>query len=518
MIHGDNTALKDRKELTINIGTEPYTLDFQSASSTNEIQIYNWIMEGLTRSISNGRVKPGLAEKWDISKDGKVWTFYLRDAKWSDGKPVTAYDFKFGWMRALDIESPKDYEYLLYDILNVEEYINGKATDDSIGIDVINDKTLKVTLKHPVTYFDYLVSLPIYAPVRADIYNKLGSDFNTEVEYFMTNGPFKVESWKHESDMVFVKNQEYWDEKSIKLEKVNAFMIDSNSTELLMYDTGDLDVIARLYKDSEVSTAKELIKLYTDGTVWYLNFNCKDQILSNKNIRKALTLAIDRKSVVNGMNVACRPALAFVAPEIIQDYDGKTFREKIPAYFKDKDISTAKKLLAQGLKELKLKKLPKLTLMIDDNFNVISHGKTYIDMWKNNLGIDVEIEPIKADIRFNRLHRQEYQISIGGWGPDFPDAITYLDLFVTDFYYNDTAYSNPKYDELIKAARAEVDKKKRSELLHKAEQILMDDMPIGPIYFRYWDYAIKEYVKNLERNEFGADIDFIYSYIEGKNQ
>jgi len=510
----------DEQVLTINLYQEVGTLDFQKSSSTGEIQIYNWIMEGLTRSAGKGKVKPGIAESWDISPDGLKWTFHLRDAKWQDGKPVTANDFKFGWMRALDPKTPVDYTYFLYDIAGAEEYSTGKGTADQVGINVIDDKTLEVTLKQPVTYFDYLVSFSTYAPVRQDVLEAKGEKFNAEADAFMVNGPFKVESWTHESEMVFVKNPEYWDAASIKLEKVIGLMIAEDSTEFNMYEAGELDHTIALDADQKAALTKGTVETYADGSVWFFDFNNTDPVLKNKNIRKALTFAIDRQSFIDNVAKApWKPATAYVQPDIIPDVDGTTpFRNKVPSYFKDNDVEGAKKHLEMGMKELGITTLPKFKFMTNDNAKGQLYAQAFQEMWKKNLGVEVEIEPVPSAVRIDRQHKHDYQISLAGWGPDYPDPMTDLDLFVTGSGNNDVAYSNPEYDALIKAAKAEPDKAKKFEMMHKAEDILMEDMPIGPLYYRYRNYAVREYVKNFGRDSFSPDIQFIYAYIEGKNK
>lgn len=513
----DARSLDVKQELNINLYQEPYSLDFQLTSSSGDIQIYNWIMEGLTRCTDGGKVKPGIAKSWEVSKDGKTWTFHLRDASWTDGKKVTAIDFVYGWLRALEPDMASDYAYILYDIVGAEEFNTGKGPASNVGIRAIDDKTLEVRLKNPVQYFDYLTSMAICAPCREDLVDKYGEDYNTEAEYFVTDGPFTLKVWLHGVIMIFEKNPSYWDAGSIKLQQVNGYMVYDDTTELNMYKEGELDLTVALSGQQPKELDKSEIKSYTDGSVWYLNYNCKDSIMKNKNIRKALTFAIDRSSFLKEIEKpGWKPALALVQPEVIFDADGKTFREKKPSFFKDNDVKTAKTLLAQGMKELKLKKLPVLKLLTNDTSSTMHYGEALQDMWKKSLGIDVQLEPVSPEKRIQRQHEHDFQISIAGWGPDYPDAMTDLDLFVTGGGNNDAAYSNPKYDALIKAAKAEVDKKKRSELLHNAEQLLMDDMPIGPLYYRYRNYAIHDYVKGLTRNAIGADIDLVYSYMEGK--
>lgn len=513
-----SAPLKNKQELTISLYDDPKTLDFQASYEADELRIYSWIMEGLTRNTDNGRIKPGIAEKWEMSPDGKEWTFHLRDAKWVDGKAIIAQDFVYGWFRAIDPKKPVDYGYLFYDIVNAEEYSLGKVKKEDVGIRAVDDKTIKVMLDQPVIYFDYLVSCPVYAPVRQDVYEKYREKYNTEAEYFITNGPFKLTIWTDGASMVFEKNNDYWDAANIKLEKVTGIVVDTYQDIVSMYERGEADLIEDVSYWYRKMLPENEIRAFSDSSIWYFSFNCTDPVLKNKNIRKALTYAVDRQHFIyNVANKPWKPALAFVQPDIVPDADGKTFREKTPAFFKDNDVATAKEFLQQGMNELGLKRLPKLTLLVNDSEGSEQYGQAFKQMWKKNLGVDIEVESVPARLRLKRQSIRDYQISLAGWGLDYPDAISALDLFVTDGENNDAAYSNSQYDEYIKAAKAELDKAKRSALLHQAEQLLMDEMPIAPLFYRYSNYAVKSYVKNFKRDSFAPDIDLIYSYIEGKN-
>ena len=511
-------ATKEPQVLTLNLYQENTTLDFQKSSSTGEIQIYNWIMEGLTRSAGKGAVKPGIAEKWEVSPDGLTWTFKLRAANWSDGKPVVAENFAYGAFRAIDPKEPKDYAYFLFDIVGAEDYAAGKATKEQVGIKVIDDKTISYTLNQPVSYFDYLASFSTYAPARQDIVERDGQKYNTEANLFVTNGPFKVTGWTHNSEMIFEKNATYWDNASIKLDKIVGLMITEDSTEFNMYESGEIDTTIALNAEQKAALTKGTVSKYADGSVWFFDFNTTDPVFKNKNIRKALTLAIDRKSFID--NVAKTPwipATAFVQPEIIPDADGKTpFRDKVPSFFKDNDVEGAKAFLKKGMEELKITKMPKVKLLCNDAATAQLYAQAFQEMWNKSLGIDSEIEPVPSAQRIERQQAHDFQVSLAGWGPDYPDPMTDLDLYVTGAGNNDPAFSNKDYDKLIKSAKAEVDKTKKFEMMHQAEALLMEEMPIGPLYFRYRDYAVREYVKGYTRDSFAPDMNPIYAYIEGK--
>ena len=506
-----------KQELNISDAGEPDTLDFQRSSTSGGVQVFNCVMEGLTRSIGDGKIKPGIAEKWEASSDGLTWTFHLRDAKWTDGKTVTASDFVYGAKRALDPNKPADYGYFLFPIVGAEECSIGKLSLDKVGIKAVDEKTVVFSLKYPVTYFDYMVSNPVFAPARKDIVEAQGEKYNTVVSTLVTDGPFVISEWEPGKKLVYTKNKSYWDQGSIKLEKVNNEILNDYDTAKMMFKEGQLDIFSYLDLSDKNSIGDSIINNFTDGSVWYFDFNCKDKIMKNKNIRKALTLAINREEFLKGIEKPeWTAALSLVVPKIICDVDGKTFRENAPTLFKDSDAKAAKAFLEKGLKELKLKKLPVLTLTCNDSENAQYYANLLASMWKKSLGVKAVLKPMDSVKRTEKQHQHQYQISMAGWGPDYPDAMTFLDLYVTGGGLNDPAYSNKRYDDLIKVAKAETDVNNRSKLMHEAEALLMEDMPIGPIYYKNQNYALKNYVKNLTRSAFGADMNFIYAYIEGK--
>ncbi|MCQ1530385.1 peptide ABC transporter substrate-binding protein [Lutispora saccharofermentans] len=518
----DETAAEpaqDEQVLRLSLFQEPNTLDWQRVTANIELYTLSWVMDGLTR-YKHGKIIPALAEKWDISDDGKVYTFHLRDAKWTDGQPVKADDFKYGWLRALDPADPMDYAYFLYDIVGAQEFNSNKGKAEDVAIKVIDDKTLEVTLKRPVTYFDYLVSFATYYPTRKDIVEKYGTKFNAEAENFVTCGPFKVETWKHESEMTFVKNMDYWNASEIKLEKIIGPYIADDQTEFNMYEAEELDMTIALNGDQKAALTKGGVKQFNNGSTWFFNFNVAHPILKNLNIRKALTLGIDRKSFIE--NVAKRPwkpAFALVQPDIIPDADeNKTFREVGGEYFKDNDIETAKQLLEQGMKELGLTKMPKFKFMCNDNATGQLYAQAFQEMWKKNLNVETELEPVPSSVRIDRQSKHDFEISLGGWGPDYPDPMTDLDLYTSWSGNNDPGYYNVEYDELIKKAQNEPDRVEKFKLMHQAEDILMRDLPIGPIWYGYTDYAIREYVKGVYKKGVGVEVDVVYAYIEGKNK
>lgn len=504
--------------LNLNLGEEPPTLDPQKATDEVSITVLNAVLEGLVRYNKDGKIEKGsgLAKDWKISDDGLTYTFYLKDAKWSDGNPITAYDFEYAWKRALDPKTGSQYAYQLYYIKGAEEYNSGKGSADQVGVKALDDKTLQVTLKAPAPQFLGLTSFVTYLPLEKSVYEKYGDKVGSDPSTMVFSGPFIIKEWNHEQNIVLEKNPNYWGKDNVKLDKINFSMIKDNNSLVQNYDTGALDSIfipgdyIDKYKDSpEFHT-------YALATVWYLQFNNKDKIFKNANIRKAFTLAVNRELFVKEvMKNGSIPAEAVVPPGI-PGYNGDFRSEAGPGYFKDNDVAQAKEYLQKGLQELGLSKLPTIKFLTGDSDTAKKYSVALQQMWNQALGVQVEIQNVAFKVRLDMMDRGDYQIVLAGWGADYNDPMTFLDMWETNNGNNTAFYSNPEYDKLIEQAKVNGDPKSRVEEMIQAEKILMEDMPIGPLWFQARAYVVKPYVKNLYFPAFGPDWEMKWTYIEGK--
>lgn len=524
---GDSEANKPKtqREQTIvyNLAVDPKSIDPAKNNAVDGATVLSNAFEGLMRIDNNDKIVNGVAEKYEMSKDGLSYTFTLRkDAKWSDGKAVTAQDFEYAWKRALKKETAAEYAYQLYYIKNGQKYNKSQVTEDQVGVKAENDTTLKVTLESPTSYFLDLMAFPTYFPVRKDVVEKAPDTWATTPETYICNGPFKMSEWKAKDSLTFVKNENYWDAKSVKLNKVVYKMIVDANTYLSAFKTGDLDFIEtppnqetpQLLKDKIAEIAPNL------GTYFYV-INMTDKAkqldpeaakaLQDVKVRKALTNAIDRKVLVESVTKGGQtPAKSFV-PKGIPDANGKAFAEK--EYFKPTgDIELAKKLLAEaGYPDGK--NFPKITFVYNDNELHQKVAQAVQDMWKKNLNINIELK--KEEWKVFQVTRTDknYLMARHGWLGDYVDPMTFLDIFETESGNNDAGYSNKEYDKYIELAKKEVDPTKRSEYLHKAEDILMEDMPIIPMYYYTNVLCIKDYVKNVHKSPLGF-VFFRDAYIQ----
>lgn len=513
-----NSGKQSQQVLNLNLGDEPPTLDPQKATDVVSFDILNDVLDGLTRYNKDGKIEKGsgLAKDWDVSKDGLTYTFHLRDAKWSDGNPITAQDFEYAWKRALDPKTASQYAYQLYYIKGAEEYNSGKGSADQVGVKALDDKTLQVTLKAPTPQFLGLTAFPTYMPLEKSVYEKYGDKIGSDANTMVYSGPFIVKSWEHEQSITLEKNPNYWDKDNVKLQTINFSIIKDNNTLVQNYDSGSLDSIfvpgdyIDKYKSSPEYSNSAL------ATVWYLQFNNKDSIFKNANIRKAFTLAINRdlfvKQVAKNGSI---PAEAVVPPGI-PGYNADFRTEAGTGYFKDNDVAAAKEYLKKGMQELGLTKLPTIKFLGDDTDNAKKYDQALQQMWTQNLGVTVELQNVAFKVRLDMMNKGNYQIVLAGWGADYNDPMTFLDMWEKDNGNNTAFYNNPNYDNLINDAKVNADLKVRNDKMIQAEKILMNDMPIGPLYFQARSRVVKPYVKNLIFPTFGSDWEMKWAYIEGK--
>ncbi|OKP95158.1 peptide ABC transporter substrate-binding protein [Paenibacillus sp. P46E] len=510
-----DSTVDDTQTATINIESEPPQLNSLQTTDVVSMNVLRHVQEGLTKLDKDNKPIPGIAEKWEVSDDNLIYTFHLRDAKWSDGTAVKAADFEFGWKTILSKDYGAPYAYLLFPIKGAAEYNGGSGGADGLGIKVVDDTTLQVTLTQPTAYFPFLVSSAPYLPVNEAFYNKQAKDtYGTDADKLIYNGPWKIEGWEHNSQITLVKNADYYDAANIKLDKVNMKIVGEPATAYNMFVSGELDSVTLRGGDqiAQAKTAGYDVLTKSDGATAYFVYNLENSILKNKNIRTALTLSIDRKSLIdNVLKDTSVPALSFTNPDVAGE--NGSFKDAVGDLIKDNDAADAKTFLEQGLKELGLSAAPELTLLVDDRGDTKLKAAAYQEFWKKNLGLSVKVETMPYKAMLSKLHAKDFQIAIGMWGPDYNDPMTFLDMFTTGNGNNNSLYADSGYDELIHTAAVELDASKRFDLLKQAETKLMQDLPIGPIYFQNQSYVVQPKLKGVVRSAF-QDINLYSAYIE----
>ncbi|WP_425447096.1 peptide ABC transporter substrate-binding protein [Dethiothermospora halolimnae] len=500
--------LDDEQVLSVNLGEEPPCLDPQLSTDGTSSVILNDTLEGLIRMDHTGEVKKGsgMATDWTLSNDKTVYTFKLREANWSDGTPVTAHDFEYAWKRILDPELASDYAFMYYDIKNAEAFYKGEITDPSqIGIKALDDYTLEVTLRKPNPTFLSKLQHSTFFPSRKDMIEELGDKYASEADLVPSNGPFKVTEWKHESKVVLEKNPEYWDADSVILEKINLLIMKNSNSMVGMYETGELDYIG--VPQQFIDKYIDQIQLTPKAFNVYREFNNKNEYLKNKKLRNAFARAIDQTKIYETMDKGLTPAAYAWVPPGISGYDGKTFRE-IAGEKLFKDIGTGyskedlDKLYNEALEELgaTAKSINGLRVMTGQGDSALKYVQIYQQMLESNLGVKVTIEQNTWKVQLDKKANGDYDISTGsGWIGDYNDAMTFMDVMMSDNPQNRSGWANTEYDRLVQSAMDTFDAKERVDSMIEAEKILIEDMPIDPYAFNVGRLLERPYVKNVVR-------------------
>lgn len=489
--------------------------------------VFGQTMEGLYVLDENDTPIPGIADgEPEISEDGKEYTFKIREnAKWSNGDPVTANDFVYSWRRAVNPEVASEYAYMFSGIIkNATEIINGKADKEDLGVEAVDENTLKVTLEQPVEYFDSLLAFGTYLPLNEKFVEEKGDKFGTNSENMLANGPFVLTDWDGSGlEWSYEPNEHYYDKDEVHLTKVNVQVAKTPNTAINLYQTDEADRTGALsaeyanqyQDDEEASTFKE-------GSSWYLKFNQerngKDTPLANENIRKAIAMAFDKKSFTDTVLAnGSIPSDGYVPEGLSKNPEtDKDFREEsgdLISY----DVEKAQEYWKKGLEELGVEEI-KLDYLSDDTENAKKTGEYFQNQLETNLeGLKIELTNVPFKVRLKKTTDQDYDIVMHGWGPDYLDPMTFLDLYLTDGTNNNTGYSSEEFDKLIDDAKVKYanDPQKRWEAMLEAEKLLIqEDTVIAPIYQRGRLVLIKPYVKNFHEHLFGPDYSLKYVKIE----
>ena len=480
----------EENSITVNISSEPPDMFSVTMTDTTSFTVLRHIVENLVTLDENDKVKPGVAKDWTVSEDGLVYTFNLRDdMKWSNGEPVTAHDFVFAWTALLTPSFASDYAYFGYVFKNGEAYNKGEVGAEELGFKALSDYQLEVTLENPTSYFLDTLAFGVFAPVNEKAYKEFGTAYGTDADKMVYNGPFRMTSWEHENRIVLEKNPNYYNADNIELEKIVMVMINDSNAALNSFKVGEVDMIG-LNGEQVQLMKKENYPVYTyaDGSTFYLEYNLKNEYLANKNLRKAITYAIDKQAFIDSIvKNDSEVAVSFTAPPIngLNDKFYKEVGSLQPAF----DAALAKEYYNKALEELNVDSIS-LSLIIDDSDSAVKNGAFVQEQLKVNLGLEIKVEPMPFKSRLERMSNKDFDIVFAGWGPDYNDPLTYLDMFETGNGNNHVGFSNAQYDELLHKVSTETDKETRFEYLKQLEQIIMEEMPVGPIYWRSRDYVL----------------------------
>lgn len=508
---GDSSAAEEGETATGGSGgtlnmrntMEPTSLNTLLATYAYDFTPINAMIECLYRDDENDVPQPAGAETVDISDDKLVYTFHLReDATWSNGDPVVATDYEFAWQQALNPKVASDYAYMLYFIHNAEPYFNGEVEWSEVGVKVIDDYTLEVTLDNPLPYATDLFAFPTLAPINQKFYEEVGADkYATDAEYFCCNGMYELTEWSHNSQIVFQKREDYWNADAVGPDEIVYKIITDSQAGLNSYlsreiDYTDLDS-GEVVQQAEAAGFEVGVKPARSS--YYLIVNTEDEFMSNQNLRLALAYAIDKQALIDTVyQNDNQPMTSFTPPAIMgaAGADGPTFQEALleergEMYPASGDLEKAQEYLQAALEELGCT-VDELNLSIDCADDSLRRNcATFLqEQWRQNLGIEnIAVNSMQTKQVSANRQSGDYCMSLGGWSPDYNDAINFLDLWVTDGGNNDSFWSNEEYDNLIAQATAEADEEVRQQYLFDAEEILAAEMPVIPLYWQCQNYS-----------------------------
>ncbi|MEY8596839.1 peptide ABC transporter substrate-binding protein [Mammaliicoccus lentus] len=504
---------KSENVLNLSSGSDIPTMDPSLATDQVSFFTFNQTLEGLYVLNKDDEPEPGVA-KGDPEKsdDGKTWTIKLRDdAKWSNGDPVTAHDFVYAWQRTVDPDTAAEYAYMFENIENASEITSGKKKPEELGVKAIDDQTLEVKLLKDVPWMQSLFAFGSFMPQNEKFVEKQGKKFGTTADTTLSNGPFKMTQWKTEDNWKLEPNDKYWDKDKVKLKEVNYKVVKETQTAINLYQTGKLDSVTldatnvSKYKDRE-DFSTEL----NSSNFFYRINKTKNKDLENEDLRKAFAKSIDKKKYVNSLlNDGSVPSDKLMVKDFVKDEDGKDYIDGVKSPL-NYDKEEAKKLLEKAKKETGKDKfnIELLTYDQDVSKKAAEFVKEQVEQNLPGVTLKIKQQPFKQKLELES--KGDYDISFAGWGPDYPDPTTFLDLFKKDSPHNQTGYSNAEYDKALKEANTdemlkEENSEKRTKMLQDAESKFLESASIGPLYQQGVARLRQPYVKNWQPHKFGGD-------------
>ncbi len=511
---------------TLNLSTTAPLDTIDISKSTGFGQTGN-VFESFYRLGKNGKPTAGLAKTGTVSKDGKTWTFKIRDSKWSNGDPVVAQDFVYSWRRSLNPKTVSPYAYLFSGVKNADAIIAGKKSPNALGISAPDKKTVVVKLNRPIAYFKVLMAYPLFGPQNEKVVKKYGNRYATEAQYQVYSGPFKIKGWNGTNDTwSFVKNNDYWDKKAVKLNKIHYQVVKSNNTGYQMYQQGKLDLTPLSSEQVKNLKSNNDFTQYPYSLVRFLLYNFKDKnavnrkALNNKNIRLALSLSIDRDIVTKKVlgNGSTLPK-GFVANDLAANpKTGIDFaKEQAVKNTVDYNPALAKKYWQKGLQEIGQKSLTFDVLSSNDEADSDQLTQYLQSQWTKELkGIKINITNIPDKSTISRAQQGNFDIYLSHWGGDFNDPMTFMQIPMTGTSYNYGKWSNSEYDNLVKKAGNQDanNPEKRWNDLVSAAKIVNGNQAITPIYQQTTAYLQNKRVHGIIHNTAGTQWSYKYAYVD----
>jgi oligopeptide transport system substrate-binding protein len=486
---------RNASHFRVNLGTEPPSLDWSLATDHVSFNVVSNLMVGLTEFDKDLKPAPVIARSWDVLDGGKRIIFHLRDdVLWTDGKKVRAQDFEYSWKRLLNPKTASQYAYILFDVANAQEYNEGKIKDPArVGVQARDDQTLIVTLRHPASYFLAITTFEVTFPQRQDIIEKFDTRW-TEPENIVTNGPFRMTSWKHENEIELSANEKFFRGKPT-LEKVTMFMVNEKTTAVTMFEQGSLDFMDESHSipplDKPRLSKMPGFKVVPQLRGEYYSFAVDRKPFDNPALRKAFAMAIDREVLPKSLQGGPTPASSWIPPGML------AHNPEIGLKF---DPAEARRLLKEaGYPDGK--GLPPIVLGYNTDEEKKLIAEAIQSMWQKHLGVVVRIENQEWKVFLKKLQTDPFPIFRSGWGADYPDPDNFMKLFTSNSGNNHGRWKNARYDQLLDLAAREQDAKKRSQLYDEAQKLLTEiDVAIVPLYWKSEATMLNPKFTGLEYN------------------
>ena len=481
---------KTETELKVYLTSEPFSLDPRIGGDRRSQMLMRELFEGLTRIGTDGKPHLAAAEAVEISPDGKTYRFLLKKSFWSSGDPVTAHDFAHAWKCILDPNFPSGYSYALTFIQGASEAKAGKLSLDQVGIHAVNDHTLVVELVHPAAYFLELAANPLFSPVSKKADEKNSDWAKSGGSNYVCNGPFTLKEWKHQQQVILQKNPKYTHAEDVKLDIISAPIIEDPQTALNMFEKGDIDWVGEPFGNLPLEAIPELkkqnkLEMKRIGGLFWYQINIERPLLSNLKVRKALAMSLNRRELTQHLLQGGEVPAFSLLPEVISNLDAPPFN--------DYDLAQARVLFHEGLQELGMTEgnLPTLTLSHWQEPREKAIASAVQQQWQKALGLKINLASCDWSSFLQKFTTSDFDIAGLNWYCWYQDPIYNLESMKFKESYNGTNWEHPHFIALLNRADDEVNPQKRRALFKEAEELILEELPIIPVYEHTYKYAKK---------------------------
>ncbi len=485
------------------------TMDYQVATDGNSFIMQSMGISGLAELDAKGNAVEDLAESWDVSEDGKTYTFHLRDGiKWSNGEPVTAADFVFGWQRLVDPELASEYNFIMdtIGVVNAAEVIAGEKPVTDLGVEAVDEKTFVVHLNQPSGFLLGLMAFPSFFPVNQKFFEEKGDKYAQSIDDLLYCGPYTMTDWQTGKQYTFTKNGDYWNADNIEAETVTFEFLQDTQSAMLEYQQGNIDVVKLASEQVDAYSEEEGFQTRLQGYAWRLDLNFSNEKLANKDLREAVSKAIDRDSIAKDVLKDGSVAAEGFIPKEFAYFNGEDYRETVGNLLTE-DVKEAQAAYEKA--KAALGGDVTLELLFEDSEACKAVAENLQSQLQTNLpGLTIELNSKPKKTRLDIMNKNEHEMGLTRWGPDYADPQTFLDIYKSNRSGFSGTYDNAKYNELLDKAETGADAadfEKRWQDLIDAEKILLDDYAIIPVYQNGGAMMINPAVTGIEFHNAGVD-------------